>query len=190
MTMIILFATKRDFDSLSVLQEGGGLSLFWRFFGADGLAPLLHACQNPCPVSGYRIWHTLRIESQLGMLVEFKSILRPIRRPIRLRLGVLGHGDTSDGFRADKGPADGSHRPVDTHSSDCSAGSGCRIVAYATKLASPLRSCQDNSVSTATSHGKLCSWGEESSLIMTKRLPGLPGCFGRPGTRILRCAIY
>src|SRR5260370_30986499 len=43
---------KKRLRLLSVLQQRGGLSLFWRFFGADGLAPLLHVCQNPCPVSG------------------------------------------------------------------------------------------------------------------------------------------
>src|SRR5215472_13759071 len=30
----------------------GMLSVFWRFFGTDDFAPLLHACQNPSPVSG------------------------------------------------------------------------------------------------------------------------------------------
>ena len=37
---------------LSALQQGGFLSFFWRFFGADRLALFLHACQNPCPVPG------------------------------------------------------------------------------------------------------------------------------------------
>jgi hypothetical protein len=46
MIVVILFGTQKTFiygRPLCVLQQGGPLSLFWRFFGADGLAPLLHA---------------------------------------------------------------------------------------------------------------------------------------------------
>src|SRR5260370_33151105 len=44
--------------------------------------------------------------------------------------------------------------------------------------------CQDNSLSTATSNVKLCSWGEESSSITTRQLIKLTGCFGSIDTRI------